>query len=209
MITRRRIAAVLALAAVFVGGTMAVVRADDLDIVPVPGYTYVYAGKFLCGEFDKFADANKPAFVEGPVKPGNYQTVFNVHNPHFSTVTIQKKAVLLFAGDRAIDQTEFEVPRPPGQLRIVTLKSDWGFYADCQDLRKVLLAGMAPPAPTFIEGWFVIYSPVLIDVETVVTSHGFQRNFQTGMIEREGFDTELERIQPTRVSQIATGLVQP
>lgn len=193
----------VALAAAMIGITVARSTAAPIA-VPIQTTTNVYAAKFLCGEFDKLADPRYPAVVEGPVKPGNYQTVINLHNPQFSPVTLQKKAVLLFAGDRSMPATEFEVPKRPSRLITLTLPSDWGLYIDCQDIRKVLLTDPAlpppPPAPIFIEGWVVLYSPSRIDVEGVYTSYTYRMDPSIGGLTRTGFDTEMERVQPTVVS---------
>lgn len=201
---RFRIPVVAAMVVAMLGGTMAIVQAqivsDAVNALPVKTSTYVYAAKFLCGEFDKYADPNQPAIMEGPVKPGNYQTIVNVHNPQFSTVKLQKKALMLFAGERPTE--EIGRPQGPGELQPFELKSDWGVYIACTEIRRELL-DKAPAAPAFIEGWLVIYSPSPIDVESVVTSYTYNRTFEgpaAGMFVREGFDTEMERVQPTRVS---------
>ena len=160
---------------------------------------FTYSAKFVCGEFDKFSNPNEPAIVEGPVKPGNYQTAINVHNPNMPSVTFRKKAILMFAGDRPVQFTEFEVPKPPGQLRSASLQPDWGMEIDCQDIRQVLLAGQAPPAPTFIKGWVVLLSPLPLDVEAVYSGHGFNPDPTTGGIAREGFSLDIERVAPTQL----------
>lgn len=129
----------------------------------------VYAAKFMCGEL-------KPGEVqeEGPVKPGNYQTAINVHNPSRLSVTFLKKAVLLFDSRRAV--REFEQPRPPGQRFRASLFPDWGLEIDCPDIRLVLLGGIASPPPAFIKGWVVIETFTLgqpLDVVAAYTAHGF------------------------------------
>lgn len=167
--------------------------------VPPAVKTLSYGVKFTCGEFDKTRDPARPEDPEGPVKPGDYQTMINVHNPHFTAVNLRKKAVLLFAGDVAQPQTDFEVPRGPGQFRAVTLGPDFGFRIDCQDIRKVLLGG-GPPAPVFIEGYVVIYSQSELDVDAVYTANGFNIVGSAGGtppgITREGFSMDVEKISP-------------
>src|SRR6266446_8021626 len=101
------------------------------------GKINIYSVKFLCGDFPIPTSGTQS---EGPVKPGDYQTAINVHNPNFSPVSFVKKAVLMFPN---IDPAcQFECPRRPGQLYTATLKSDWGMEIDCADIRKVLLAGI-------------------------------------------------------------------
>src|SRR5262245_2945651 len=55
----------------------------------------VYAVKFLCGRFKGVqipTPTSPPDSVEGPVKPGNYLTAINVHNPNSYPVKFMKKA---------------------------------------------------------------------------------------------------------------------
>jgi hypothetical protein len=160
--------------------------------------TFEYAAKFVCGEFDKLSNPVNPAVPEGPVKPGNYQTAINVHNPNSTAVPLRKKAVLLFSGDAPIEQTEFEVPKPPGtQIFPAELPPDWGLEIDCQDIRKQLLGPLAPPAPTFIKGWVVIASSAALDIEVVFTGHGYKPD-PAGIVTREGFSLYVERVLPTQ-----------
>jgi len=148
----------------------------------------LYAAKFLCGQFP--GNAN----LEGPVKPGNYQTAINVHNPRNVPLTFTKKAVLLYRADQP--PTDFERPMPPGQIFTATLNPDWGLEIDCRDIRFVLLGGAAaaPPAPIFIKGWVIIQtfgSKDLLDVVAAYPSHGFTT---TTPPQPEGFSTEIETV---------------
>lgn len=161
-----------------------------------PEAPFTYSAKFVCGEFDKFNDPARPEVPEGPVKPGDYQTAINVHNPNVLPVTFQKKAILMFAGDQPVQFTQYEVPKSPGPLKSASLQSDWGLEVDCQDIRNFLLAGQAPPAPTFIKGWVVLLSQLPLDVEAVYTGNGFNPS-STGGIAREGFSLDIERVEPT------------
>lgn len=163
---------------------------DVARAVPPPpgGGVDVYSAKFLCGTV--------PMDVgdEGPVKPGNYQTAINVHNPStMMSVAFDKKAVLLFD---ATNPPLPEEPRPPGPLFNVTLLPNWGLEIDCNDIRTVLLAGIAPPAPAFIKGWVVIDVPTLapLDVVAAYTAHGFDAAGAP-----EGFSLEVVPIEPTNV----------
>jgi hypothetical protein len=169
-----------------------------------------YAVKFNCGEFGKSVQPAPAAKVEGPYKPGNYQTAINIHNPQLSTpVTFQKKAVLLYKGKAPVRETVFEQPQPPGQLKTADLPPDFGMLIDCQDIRAVLLPG-APAAPMFIEGWVVIIvnapasgAPALpLDVTAVYTSHGFNCESSTSCASptREGFSEEVVTILPRTVT---------
>jgi hypothetical protein len=162
----------------------------------------VYAAKFLCGSFLPKVPSPPTDGVEWPVKPGNYFTTINVHNPNTDTISFQKKAVLLYRADKP---GEPEQPMPPSQLIPVSLKGDWVLEIDCSDIRNKLLGG-AVPAPTFIEGWVVIEvkgnqlhqtDPPWLDVTAVYTGHGW--NLQSGKPIYEGFAEDVEPILSKRV----------
>jgi hypothetical protein len=195
----KRILIVIAMT-LFVAGTAGVVAqrtAGQASPVPAPA-RFNYAAKFVCGEFDKFSDPVNPAVPEGPVKPGNYQTAINVHNPNSILVGLSKKAVLLFAGTAPSDETVFEQPMPPGPFFGVELQPDFGLEIDCQDIRRQLLGPVAPPAPVFIKGWVVILSNAPLDIEVVFTGNGYKPDPATGITTREGFSLYVERVLPTQ-----------
>jgi hypothetical protein len=164
--------------------------------IPVPPFPPIqftritsYAAKFLCGQFRLDPEAEERG-VEGPVKPGNYTTTINVHNPHPERpVTFLKKAVLLFGGPRPEPPEQFERPARPGVKVPVDLPADNGMEIDCTDIRKVLLRGRVE-APLFIKGWVVIETsaPWSLDVEAVYTAHTFQDD------RPEGFSLTMERV---------------
>jgi hypothetical protein len=159
----------------------------------------VYAVKFLCGSFLPKLPADE---MEWPVKPGNYFTAINVHNPNFGSISFQKKAVLLYRADKP---TRPEEPMPPGKLFDARLKEDWGLEIDCNDIRRQLLSGTAPGAPTFITGWVVIevtgtpnhLDPRPIDVTGVYTSHGWDLSTKTPTY--VGFAEDVVPVLPKRV----------
>jgi len=159
----------------------------------------VYAAKFLCGDFLP----NVQGGVEWPVKPGNYFTTINVHNPNTGPLSFEKKAVLLY---QANNPGNLEQPMPPSKLISASLKGDWGLEIDCTDIRKQLLGGAVSP-PTFIEGWVVIEvkgnqlhltTPPPLDVTGVYTGHGW--NLQSGKPVYEGFAEDIEPVLPKRVN---------
>lgn len=159
----------------------------------------VYAVKFLCGNFLPKPPKNPPDGVEWPVKPGNYFTAINVHNPNGIPISFKKKAVLLYRADQP---PKPESPMPPRDLFGAELKPDYGFEIDCSDIRSKLLGGTAP-APIFIKGWVVIEvmgtvaDPLQLDVTAVYTSHGWN---QTGKVPvYEGFAEDIEQVLPKRV----------
>ena len=183
----------------YVGGVAEAQGPPGLQITPPVD---VYAAKFLCGTLLPGAAA-----TEGPVKPGNYLTAINVHNPHGRVAVFQKKALLLFRAD--IPSTQSETPMPPGPLFTVDLKPDWGLEIDCDDIRNVLLGAAHIPPQVFIKGFVVIeiagsivpppakvLPPLALDVVPAYTAHGFVGD--TGTIRPEGFSLAVERVTPNR-----------
>jgi hypothetical protein len=124
----------------------------------------VYAAKFVLGTMPQ---PQPPQ--EGPVEPGSYSTVINIHNPSPSEgVGFVKKAVLLFSENETVKEG-FEIPQAPSERREAQLGPDYGMQIDGPDIRQVLLSGKLVPAPVFIEGWVVIESPLSLDVVGVYT----------------------------------------
>ena len=158
--------------------------------------TDVYAAKFLCGTLPPLAAGQH----EGPVKPGNYQTAINVHNPNPRDVDFQKKAVLLF--DSAVPDTGFEVPKKPSDKRDARLQQDWGLEIDCDTIRTELLGGAA--VGPFIKGWVILEVKVagagtrVLDVVAAYTAHGLALDPTHGLLP-EGFSIDVERVTPNRV----------
>src|ERR1043166_7259206 len=99
---------------------------------PSPPPKDVYAVKFLCGNFLPQSPKQPSDGVEWPVKPGNYFTAINIHNPNDSAIAFQKKAVLLYRADKPPKPEE---PMPPGRLFPAELRPDYGFEIDCSDIR--------------------------------------------------------------------------
>jgi len=192
-------------AAALIGLTLASAQAGTAAAI-----ADVYSVKFSCGEFGKAVQPNPAARIEGPYKPGNYQTAINVHNPQINTpVDFQKKAILLYSGKAPVKEQSFEKPIAPGKLITANLPPDFGMLIDCQDIRAVLLPGVAA-APTFIEGWVVLIVRVpagapaapRLDVTAAYTSHGFQCASVSACapVTREGFSQNVVTIEPTTVS---------
>jgi hypothetical protein len=176
------------------------VPAQQEAISVVPADKDVYAVKFLCGSLRP--PLTPTDGVEWPVKPGNYLTAINVHNPNTFLVGFRKKAVLLYRFGTVMDP---EAPMPPGEYRFAQLKPDWGLEIDCLDIRKVLLAGQQVPAPTFIKGWVILeVFPMAgtlaippIDVTAVYTSHGWRQSGTSWVY--DGFAEDVEAVLPKRV----------
>jgi len=159
----------------------------------------VYAVKFLCGNFLPKTPSPVQDGVEWPVKPGNYFTAINLHDPNSSSISFQKKAVLLYRADKPPKPEE---PMPPGELFPAELRPDYGFEIDCNDIRNKLLGGTVP-APTFIKGWVVIEvsgkeaDPLQLDVTAVYTSHGWNQSGKVPVY--EGFAEDVVQVFPKHV----------
>ena len=211
------VAVVGLLAAVYTWYAGRVEAQPSATLVPVAAgrTTDVYAVKFLCGEYQPQADPTGRV-REGPVKPGNYQTAINIHNPNPRTVKFVKKAVLMFDSTPSTDpppSDEFEVPMPPGHKVTAALEPDWGMEIDCPDIRTVLLGPEVPgdplpqPPPFFIKGWVVIEVPStpgkgtkILDVVAAYPSHGFTTDpFGNLLPMPEGFSLEVVSVTPKRV----------
>jgi hypothetical protein len=158
-----------------------------------------FAIKFMCGQVPIPTTPEEP-----PVKPGNYATAINLHNPNINqTVDFLKKPVLLFNGAQ-VPPPPPEQEVAPGPIVQASLHPDFGMEIDCNDIRNVLLGAAAPPAPTFIKGWVVILQPVArkavpLDVTAVYTGNAFQSN-SGAPSSPEGFSLEVVTYQPKLVS---------
>src|SRR5690242_4595867 len=67
-----------------------VVRSAKAEPVPGP---YVYAAKFVCGYQQPLS--HSAGFSESVVKPGNYASDINIHNPQQKGQELQKKLILM------------------------------------------------------------------------------------------------------------------
>ena len=136
-------------------------------------YVWSYAAKFVCG----FQDINAAGVIapgEPVVKPGNYASEINIHNPNYRPVPLRKKFLVL------VNQTNPQNPlivREPQQvepMRIITmtLGPDFATMDDCNNLWHIVYPAVTPPTPmpVFI-GYLVILSPLELDVDVVYTAN--------------------------------------
>src|ERR1700680_2052441 len=104
-----------------------------------------YSVKYVCGI--PGVEAQRDA-----VKPGNYATAINIHNPNQLATTpptqFTKHAVRALPEDMT--------PLPPGPPVGETLPPDFAMEVDCQNIRDLL---HLPPDMTFIKGFLVILEP--------------------------------------------------
>ncbi len=188
MVTRKRIElGALALAAV--AGLVVVVTltwgrgssdiasarpATDKHIVSY----YSYAVKFICGYYDPAVYSGEYGY-EGPVKPGNYATEVNIHNPNYyygtgsyQRLPIYKKLVYLW-GENSQGYFDYREPKSAGPTKIyrMYLRPDYATMDDCSsiyDFAKARSYDIMPSA--FTIGFLVILSPQPLDVTAVYTA---------------------------------------
>ena len=134
---------------------------------------YVYSVKFLCGTVPLrpfFSADPLPPGKEPPVKPANYTTTINVHNPHErGDLAFRKKAVLTSYVGAQGTMPEPQQRFKPGPVQTVSLATDAALAIDPRDIVK-LLGDTMPKDAQFIEGFVVIYTPAVLDVVAVYTS---------------------------------------
>ena len=176
------VGAVLTATAVVIVGGSAVAQAPGQPGTPI-GRTFSYGAKFTCGLVPQGAvplDPRRPAPgfpTELALKPANYATDINVHNPQTAATVLWKKAVLtgfMSPGDTAngagVTTSAPEQPFEGGKYLTVQLPPDGAFSIDCVDIVKVLQPPGQPSAASFVTGFVVINSPVQLDVTAVYTS---------------------------------------
>jgi len=153
-----------------------------------------FAAKFVCGE--QVADqAGQPIAGEPVVKPGNYATEINIHNPHYlGPIQIRQKALLL------VDRGE-PVGRAPGIAQPIAfsplfgLPDDGATMMDCNGIWNLLNPGTTPPTPMPLTiGYLVIVSPANLDVVSVMTATTSNSNLEPAGIALETLAVEGKRV---------------
>lgn len=152
----------LALALLVVAGAGLLVKQNSAVAQQDPNIwqpKYVYAAKFVCG----LMKPNPHFKGEPPVKPANYATDINIHNPQEwgwpEGVQMLKKVVEA--------TPEPDQGRPLGEHEF-RLFPDGAASADCNEIYRLL--GVNPSAKPFKTGFFVIKSEAPLDVVGVYTS---------------------------------------
>jgi hypothetical protein len=152
-----------------------------------------FAAKFVCGE--QLADEpGQETPGEPPVKPGNYATEINIHNPHYrGPIQIRTKVVLLAEGARVARAPETVEPRPFSPL--FALGDDAGTMQDCNGIWGQLNPGVPPPSPMpLMIGYLVIVSPANLDVVSVLTATTSTSNLEPAGIALETLVVEGKRV---------------
>jgi len=104
-----------------------------------------YAAKFVCGSSDVIGAP--PA--EPDVKPGNYATKINIHNPNAQSVRVYKKVALALP--------EGTTPITPTKRVRTTLGPDYAVSINCKRIVELLHKDYPTLSlPPFIEGFLVI-----------------------------------------------------
>ncbi len=206
MLRKKQLWAILAIAvivALVAGGVLwrqtALASSEPRNLAqppPIPsGYYWHYAVKFVCGLQDP--DPAGGSVGEPVVKPGNYATEINIHNPNYinaNGLVIFKKIVVLVEGSDI--RREPQTAGPSGFAEVL-LQPDFATLDDCNALWAMSHPGtpLPSPMPTFI-GFLIIFSRVDLDVVAVYTANGWS---QPGALPGGGISQDVETVAPKRV----------
>jgi len=141
---------------------------------PTPGPVgrpfWSFAVKFVCGE-QPADQAGQPIPGEPAVKPGNYATEINIHNPHYvGPVQIRRKALLLVDHGSPVARAP-QTAAPQAFSPLFALPDDGATMEDCNSIWALLNPGTPPPSPLPLTiGYLVIVSPANLDVVAVTTA---------------------------------------
>jgi len=137
-----------------------------------------FAAKFVCGE-QPADQAGQPIAGEPAVKPGNYATEINIHNPHYlGPIQIRHKALLLV--DRGVPVGRAPATAKPGAFSpLLALPDDGATMIDCNGIWNLLNPGTTPPTPMpLMIGYLVVVSPANLDVVDVTTATTANSNLE-------------------------------
>jgi len=148
----------------------------------------------VCGE-QLAEQSGQPIAGEPAVKPGNYATEINIHNPHYlGPIQIRQKALLLVDRGAAVGRAP-AVSEPSAFSPLFALPDDGATMMDCNGIWNLLNPGVTPPAsmPLMI-GYLVIVSPANLDVVGVTTATTSTSNLEPAGIALETFAVEGKRV---------------
>jgi hypothetical protein len=122
-----------------------------------------YAAKFVCG-----VQYHVPA-GEPPVKPGNYATEINIHNPYYRESQVRKKIIVLVDNGQRIGREPQQ--QGPRAYDGIVLGPDYATMDDCDRLWMLTHPGVPLPMPMPITiGYLVLISKDQLDVDAVYTN---------------------------------------
>jgi hypothetical protein len=155
-------------------------------------YVWSYGTKFVCG-YQPSGGAAGQLSGEPVVKPGNYATDINIHNPNYVLTPVRKKVLLLVDGNQAFREPQQVEPRARAAIE---LAADNATMDDCNGLWTMLFP--TTPLPTtmpLMVGYLVILSPRDLDVDVVYTAEvpGTAGSTPTGIAE------DVQRVTGKRV----------
>lgn len=131
-------------------------------------YAWSYAAKFVCGWQQPTAAGVNPQ-GEFIVKPGNYATDINIHNPNYKQIPLRKKFIVTVQNGQAVANEPAQVE--PRAIITMTLNADMVTMDDCNNLWKYSFPAVPPTGPMPLTiGYLVILSPVELDVDVVYTA---------------------------------------
>ncbi len=137
-----------------------------LAAVPAAAQTleWVYAVPFVCGYQPPITSGGEPV-----VKPGNYATEIDVHNPHYVDVDVRKKFILLVDNGNPVGREPNS--RGPQAFDGILLGPDFATMDDCLRIWQLTHPGIVPPTPMPLnKGYVVFLSKEEIDVDVIYTS---------------------------------------
>jgi len=153
-----------------------------------------FAAKFVCGE-QPADQAGQPIAGEPAVKPGNYATEINIHNPHYlGPIQIRQKALLLVDRGEPVGRAP-ATANPAAFSPLFALPDDGATMMDCNGIWALLNPGTTPPAsmPLTI-GYLVIVSPANLDIVDVMTATTSTSNLEPAGIALETVAVEGKRV---------------
>ncbi|MFN8483196.1 MAG: hypothetical protein U0768_09140 [Anaerolineae bacterium] len=212
------VAAVLAVMAVTALSQQSAQASPEAQgIVPSP-YYWSYAAKFVCG-YQKPLPAQAGAVLgEPPVKPGNYATEINIHNPFYRlplddtqqppapVLPIYKKLVILVKDGEPIGRepkvvSPFPLPGPDGQTHVfetIKLPPDGATMDDCNAIWRMMGQQMGAEPPLTI-GFLVVISPLELDVDAVYTAEAMDPARATEVLTPTGISIDVNRVTGKRI----------
>lgn len=176
------------------------VSGDKTASAQAPGGSYMwsYSTKFICG-----TELPNPLSAPGepPVKPGNYATDINIHNPNYQNDVLFKKMVII-VGETS-DRVPFAQREPetaaPGKFVTVDLRPDYATMDDCRALTALANQTGATGAGGFMVGYLVVLSRLDIDIDAVYTAEVYSGAGATNVAIPAGIAEDVLHVAGKRV----------